>query len=109
MRDKEKHWLVRPETIRWLWVLFILVLAVVVAWEVLLKRHPHFPLEDIFGFNAWYGFLACAVMVVFAKGLGYLIKRPDTYYDHENKGAPATAQPVDEQGPGSNPGGSNAH
>lgn len=100
MPEKEKHWLVRPETIRWLWVIFILVLAVVVAWELLLKRHPHFPGEGIFGFNAWYGFLACAAMVVFAKGLAYLIKRPDTYYDHENTGAPATAEKNSSAKPG---------
>ncbi len=84
MREKEKHWLVRPETIRWLWVVFIVVLAVTVAWEALLHRHPHFGIDGIFGFNAWYGFLACAAMVVFAKGLGYLIKRPDSYYDAQN-------------------------
>ena len=84
MREREKHWLVRPETIRWLWVIFIVVLAVTVAWETLLHRHPHFTVDGIFGFNAWYGFVACAAMVVFAKGLGYLIKRPDTYYDEQN-------------------------
>lgn len=84
-----KHWLVRPETIRWLWIISIIVLIVIVLWELLLHRHPYFSIDKIFGFNAWFGFLSCAVMVVFAKGLGYLIKRPDSYYDHE------TAAPLD--------------
>ena len=85
MRRQEKHWLVRPETIRWLWFVFIAVLAVTVAWEALLQRHPQFGIDGIFGFTAWYGFLACAAMVVFAKLLGFLIKRPDTFYDAQNR------------------------
>ena len=36
-----------------------------------------------FGFHAWYGFLTCAAMIVFAKCLGLLIKRPDTYYGED--------------------------
>ena len=43
--------------------------------------HPHFAIESVFGFNAWFGFLACAAMIVVAKALALLLKRPDTYYD----------------------------
>ena len=47
--------------------------------------HPHFAIESVFGFNAWYGFLVCALMIVVAKGLALFLKRPDTYYgkDHD--------------------------
>ena len=67
------HWLVRPENIRKLWIVFIAVLTVV--------RHPHFAIEEVFGFGAWYGFLACVVLVFFSKALGAILKRPDDYYD----------------------------
>jgi hypothetical protein len=35
----------------------------------------------VFGFHAWYGLLACAAMILVAKVLGMLLKRPDTYYE----------------------------
>ncbi|MDH3319529.1 MAG: hypothetical protein OEO84_07530 [Betaproteobacteria bacterium] len=75
------HWLVRPATIRLLWRVFIGVLALTVVAEFLVAHHPHFRFEEIIGFGAWYGFLACAGMIVFAKGLAFFLKRPDSYYE----------------------------
>ena len=76
-----KHWLVRPENIRKLWIGFIAVLALTVIAKEFVEFHPHFAFEGIFAFNAWYGFGACVAMVVAAKALGVLLKRKDTYYD----------------------------
>lgn len=75
------HWLVRPRTIRLLWVIFIAVLAATVLGELAVERHPYFAIEKLFGFGAWYGFLSCVVLVFFSKALGFVLKRPDTYYD----------------------------
>ena len=41
----------------------------------------HFDIESLFGFHAWFGFLACVAMIGVAKALSLLLKRPDTYYD----------------------------
>jgi hypothetical protein len=76
-----QHWLRRPESIRRLWIAFVCVLALTVAAEFLVARHPLFGIDGVFGFNAWYGFAACAAMVIFARLLGFALKRPDTYYD----------------------------
>jgi uncharacterized membrane protein len=78
-----QHWLARPETVRKLWRLFIAVLLVVVLAELLVPNEAHFDAERLFGFFAWFGFAACAVLIVLAKGIGVLLKRPDTYYDDE--------------------------
>jgi hypothetical protein len=75
------HWLVRPATIRALWRVFIAVLALTVLAEFFVAHHPHFRVEEMAGFGAWYGFLACAGMILFAKGLALFLKRPDTYYE----------------------------
>jgi hypothetical protein len=75
------HWLVRPTTIRLLWRGFIAVLVLTVAAEFLVAHHPHFSVESVPAFGAWYGFLACAGMILFAKGLALFLKRPDTYYE----------------------------
>lgn len=77
------HWLVRPRTIRRLWQAFIAVLALTVLAELVIEAHPHFAVERLFGFNALYGFLACAVLILVAKGIGLVLKRPDTYYDDD--------------------------
>lgn len=75
------HWLVRPRTIRLLWVIFIAILVMTLLPDFVIHQHEDFGIEGSFGFFAWFGFLACVLMVVFAKLLGYVVKREDTYYD----------------------------
>lgn len=75
------HWLVRPKTIRRLWVAFVAVLAATVAAGLVVDMHPHFEAERWPAFFAVYGFLACVAMVAGSKLLGALLKREDTYYD----------------------------
>ena len=77
----KQHWLRRPETVRKLWLVFTIVLALTVAAEFAIKRHALFGFDGIFGFNAWYGFLACAAMVIGARIIGFVLKRPDTCFD----------------------------
>lgn len=76
----ESHWLTRPQTIRRLWTVFIITLACTVAVEYLVERHPHFRLDQLPAFNAVYGFLACAGLILVAKLIALPLKRPDTYY-----------------------------
>jgi hypothetical protein len=75
-----QHWLVRPTTIRRLWRIFIAVLAGTVAAGLVVDEH-HAGIAGSFGFAAWFGFLACAALILAAKAIGALLKRPDTYYD----------------------------
>jgi len=75
------HWLDEPRNVRRLWRAFLALLAVVVAAELVIALHPHFEVESLPAFHAAYGFLACAAMIVVAKALGMLLKRPDTYYE----------------------------
>ena len=67
--------------IRRLWTGFIAVLALAVLAGFLVEPHPHFAIERLFAFNALYGFLACAALILVAKALGLVLKRRDTYYD----------------------------
>jgi hypothetical protein len=80
-KPKDDHWLVRPETIRRIWIGSVALLAVLVLLDLVIGKHPHFEVEGTFGFGAWYGFLACVVLVFGSKALGIFLKRPDTYYD----------------------------
>jgi hypothetical protein len=76
----DDHWLVRPDTVRRLWIAFIAVLAALILLDVL-RHEAHFALEALFAFGAWFGFLSCVALILFAKALGFFLKRPDTYYD----------------------------
>ena len=80
-QGQEDHWLVRPENIRLMWIVFAVILAATVAGDLFVEHHPHFEIDGTFGFGAWFGFLACVVLVVGSKALGIFLKRSDTYYD----------------------------
>ena len=64
-----------------IWKAFIAVLALTVIAQLFIEAHPHFALERLFAWNALYGFLACAALILVAKALGFLLKRRDDYYD----------------------------
>jgi len=79
--DKHDNWLVRPQTIRLLWKVFIAVLLFIVLAQFFVKIKAYFGLDDWFGFAAVFGFLACVTMILIAKGLGRFLKRDEHYYD----------------------------
>ncbi|MDH3233274.1 MAG: hypothetical protein OEQ29_07090 [Alphaproteobacteria bacterium] len=79
--SEDLHWLVRPQTIRRLWFVFAGVLALTVIAGLFVSLPGHFKWDGEFWFFAAYGFGSCAAMVFGAKALGYLLKRPDNYYD----------------------------
>ena len=79
--DEATHWLLRPRTIRRLWVGFAVTLALLVLADLLVPPSSVIGVDGTFGFYAWYGLLACIAMVLFAKVLGVALKRPDTFYD----------------------------
>ena len=73
--------LIRPRTVRILWVLFTLLLALSVVAEIFIHTHARFGIEGSFGFHAWFGGAACIGIIVIARFLGLFLKRRDTYYD----------------------------
>ena len=79
---QDDYWLVRPSTIRLLWIVFVVVLALTVLADFLVDHHGKFGIDGTIGFYAWFGFLSCVVLVFGAKALGVFLKRKDTYYDN---------------------------
>jgi hypothetical protein len=77
---KDDAWLARPSTIRLLWWVFGVVLALTVAAQLIFKVKGYFVVDQWFGFGAIYGFLSCLAMVLVAKVLGWVLKRPADYY-----------------------------
>ena len=78
--QRPDHWLARPATIRLLWRIFIAVLAVLVLAQVFIYVKGYFGIDGWFGFGAVFGFMSCLAMVLVAKALGWVLKRPADYY-----------------------------
>jgi hypothetical protein len=98
------HWLLRPRTIRGLWIGGSGVLALLVLADFFIHAHAYFGVDGSFGFYAWYGLLTCLAMVLGAKALGVWLKRGDDYYGGDggrdtggDAGSDGTREP---QGPG---------
>ena len=79
--NADDHWLARPTTIRLLWRVFAVVLALTVVAQVFISVKGYFGADGWFAFGAVFGFLSCLAMVLFAKGLGFVLKRDEDYYD----------------------------
>ena len=78
-------WLARPESIRLLWKVLWAVLALTVLAQLVIKVKGYFVVDGWIGFGAAFGFLSCLLMVVFAKLLGFGLKRDEDYYHRERE------------------------
>jgi uncharacterized membrane protein YhdT len=81
--ESDKHWLVRKKSILLFWRVGMVILFLLVIADFFVHAHPYFGVDGTFGFYSWFGLTTCIGMVLFAKGLGILLKRKDTYYDNE--------------------------
>lgn len=81
MSTPDNHWLTRPATVRKLWWGGSAVLLITVLLQLLIPVKGYFGIDGWFGFGAGFGFLCCVLMVIVAKLLGGVLKRPDDYYD----------------------------
>ncbi len=77
---EDEAWLARPATIRLLWRVLWAVLALTVAAQLVIKVKGYYAVDGWFGFGAAFGFISCLLMVLVAKGLGYVLKREQNYY-----------------------------
>ena len=80
---ERKRWLDRKQNVDkvyWgVWALCAALLAV----EPLVHKHGGFAFEEWFGFHGWYGFIACVGLVLAAKLLRIILKRPEDYYERD--------------------------
>ncbi|MCY4198618.1 MAG: hypothetical protein OXF31_02160 [Gammaproteobacteria bacterium] len=83
-KDEQEHWLARPATIKRLWWGFAVLLVITVLAQLIVHVKGYFVVDGWFGFGASYGFLACLAMVLFAKGIGFFLKRKERYYERDD-------------------------
>lgn len=85
MADKERYSDFSDTQLKWLWSILAVGLLLSVGAEFFVHAHAVFGIDGTFGFNAWFGFISCAAIVVVSKALGYVLKRRESYYHHEEK------------------------
>lgn len=79
----EPTWFERPENVRMLVIALCVICGLLVISEWFYENpHPHFDAESIFGFQAWFGFIAFVVIVFLGRALRLIVSRPEDYYDH---------------------------
>lgn len=85
MNQPDDAWLARPSSIRILWWVFAAVLVLSVGLQLVFKVKGYFGVDGWLGFGALYGFLCCLAMVLFAKVLGWILKRREDYYEESDR------------------------
>ena len=78
-----QHWILRKENIKKLWVCSIVLLVSLILVQLIFPIKGHFEVESWIGFGAWFGFIACILMILFSKILGLVVKKPEDYYEKD--------------------------
>ena len=81
MENNTPGFLEKPGTIRILWILLYLVCGLTLVPELFIERHDYFGIDHYFSFYAGLGFISCALLIILAKGLSYILKKNVDYYD----------------------------
>jgi hypothetical protein len=75
------YWLDRAQNVSKIYYALWAVGAVLVLADFVVHRHDELGFAETAGFYAAYGFVACVALVLTAKGLRRLLKRPEDYYE----------------------------
>ena len=70
----------KSKTTKKLWIVFIIVLGATLVAEHWVQPYAKFGIDGLPYFKAWFGFLACAVIVFVSKFLGFFLRRKEGYY-----------------------------
>ena len=80
-KDEKTYLFDNPRNVSRLLSGFYIICAVLFVADFIIHRHTVHPWEDIPGFYAIYGFVACVLLVVVAKEMRKVLMRKEDYYD----------------------------
>jgi len=81
-KNKEFDFFDKPENIKKLWIMLYVVCGLLVIPDFFTHRYPYFGFDGFFGFYALLGFISCAVLILFSKLVGLVLKVKEGYYDN---------------------------
>ncbi|MDT8440901.1 MAG: hypothetical protein RQ723_04495 [Desulfuromonadales bacterium] len=83
-QKKEFDWFDHPQNIKRLKTGFYIVLALLVLPDFFLHKHTLFSAAEAWpGFYAFFGFVACVIIILVSKLFGLVLKVREDYYDRE--------------------------
>jgi len=81
MQNGRQYWLDRKENVTTVYRAVWGIGALLLLAELFLHRHEEFGFAAWFTFYALFGFVACVTLVLTAKALRRILKRPEDYYE----------------------------
>ena len=79
--EKKQHLLDNPRNVSWILRGFYGMCLVLFILDFILHRHVTHSWENLNGFYALFGFVACVTLVLIAKQMRKILKRKEDYYD----------------------------
>ena len=83
MKPEKRHVFDDPRNVKRLLRVLYVVCAGLVLIDFVHHRHVVHSWENLWGFYAVYGFVACVALVLIAKEMRKLLMRSEDYYDAE--------------------------
>jgi len=81
MNESKTYWLDRRENVNKVYWAVWIVCGVLLLIDPLIHKHEEFGFAEWFGFFGFFGFVACVGLVLTAKALRKILKRPEDYYE----------------------------
>jgi hypothetical protein len=78
---ERRYWLDERTNVERLVRGFYALCLMVLLLDLFVPRHGAFAIEQLFGFYAFFGFIACVTLVLVAKQLRRVLMRAEDYYD----------------------------
>jgi len=79
--EEPKYWLDEPRNVTKIVWSLVAVCALLFIADAFYHKHVTFAVERWFGFFGIYGFVMCVGLVMGAKWMRSILKRPEDYYD----------------------------
>ncbi len=79
--DQKKHLFDKPRNVSLLLRTLYFICAVLFILDFILHRHISMRWENLPGFYALFGFIACVALVLVAKQMRKILMRKEDYYD----------------------------
>lgn len=81
--DGEKiYFLDKPKNRKRVRTVFYVCCVALLLVDLVFHRHVERDFESLFGFYAFYGLIACTILVLAAKELRKVLMRKEDYYDY---------------------------
>ncbi|MBO68155.1 MAG: hypothetical protein CL398_07570 [Acidiferrobacteraceae bacterium] len=78
---EKNHFFDNKQNVRLIMWLLVAICFVLVIIDLIVHRHVVHPIEALWSFYAWFGFISCVFLVLVSKLLRKILMRREDYYD----------------------------